>query len=148
MNKEESLNCTGTTLNIPSSIEHNGILYTVTHIERYAFFGSSNLKSITIPDSVISIGEWAFKECTGLTAITIPDSVISIGDWAFEECTSLASITIPDSVTSIGVLGIPKKKGLTLHHDSISVTSMELRISEMFEPYSMNVEEGTILSQC
>ena len=37
-----------------------------------------------------------------LASITIPDSVTSIGDYAFDGCTSLTSITIPDSVTSIG----------------------------------------------
>ncbi|MCD8041193.1 MAG: leucine-rich repeat protein, partial [Clostridia bacterium] len=40
--------------------------------------------------------------CTSLTSITIPESVTSIGDCAFENCTSLESIIIPDSVTSIG----------------------------------------------
>lgn len=61
-----------------------------------------NLTSITIPNSVTSIGSSAFSGCTGLTSITIPDSVTSIGSSAFEYCIDLKSITIPDSVTSIG----------------------------------------------
>ena len=61
----------------------------------------SVLTSITIPDSVTSIGNYAFNG-SGLTSITIPDSVTSIGDYAFQTCKSLTSITIPDSVTSIG----------------------------------------------
>ena len=40
--------------------------------------------------------------CTGLTSITIPNSVTSIGGYAFYSCSSLTSVTIPDSVTSIG----------------------------------------------
>ncbi len=39
--------------------------------------------------------------CDGLTSITIPDSITSIGNWGFGNCRSLTSITIPDSVTSI-----------------------------------------------
>ena len=67
-----------------------------------AFESCTSLTSITIPDSVTSIGDDAFYGCESLTSITIPDSVTSIGDYAFYGCESLTSITIPDSVTSIG----------------------------------------------
>ncbi len=73
----------------------------VTSIGSFAFWGCESLTSITIPDSVTSIGDYAFYIC-GLTSITIPDSVTSIGDYAFYGCTNLSNITIPDSVTSIG----------------------------------------------
>ena len=69
------------------------------------FDNCTGLTSITIPDSVTSIGENAFDNCTGLTSITIPDSVTSIGGASFEQCTKLMSIKIPDSVTSIGDAG-------------------------------------------
>lgn len=74
----------------------------VTSIGNYAFCGCIGLTSVTIPDSVTRIGNYAFSGCTGLTSITIPDSVTSIGNGAFYKCTGLTSITIPDSVTSIG----------------------------------------------
>ena len=61
----------------------------------------TGLTSITILDSVTSIGACAFADCTGLTSITIPDSVTSIGYGTFDGCTGLTSITIPNSVTSI-----------------------------------------------
>ena len=68
----------------------------------FSLDGCSSLTSVTIPDSVTSIGNSAFGDCTSLASITIPDSVTSIGNSAFDDCTSLTSITIPDSVTSIG----------------------------------------------
>ena len=74
----------------------------VVGIDLQAFYGCTSLASITIPDSVISIGGGAFAGCTSLTSMTIGDSVESIEDSAFQGCTSLASITIPDSVISIG----------------------------------------------
>ena len=49
------------------------------------------MTSISIPNSVTSIGDWAFAWCDGLTSITIPNSVTSIGMGAFDGCTGLTS---------------------------------------------------------
>ena len=73
-----------------------------TNLRQHAFRNCENLESITIPDSVTSIGDSAFNHCSKLTSITIPNSVTSISYGAFWSCSSLKSITIPDSVTSIG----------------------------------------------
>ena len=72
----------------------------VTRID-YAFGSCKNLTSVTIPDSVTSIGDNAFNCCTSLTDVIIPNSVTSIGSYAFTGCISLKSVTIHDSVTSI-----------------------------------------------
>ncbi len=66
------------------------------------FCDCQNLTSITIPNSVTSIGEFTFYDCTNLISVTIPNSVTSIGDDVFRNCTNLTSVTIPNSVTSIG----------------------------------------------
>ena len=62
-------------------------------IARSAFSGCTSLTSITIPNSVTSIGDNAFYGCSSLTSITIPNSVTSIGSNAFYGCNSLVSIT-------------------------------------------------------
>ena len=74
----------------------------VKEIKDYAFRYQTRLKSITLPDSVTSIGNSAFYGCSGLTSITIPDRVTSIDNEAFSGCTGLTSIIIPNNVTSIG----------------------------------------------
>ena len=73
----------------------------VALIDDYAFI-SSDLKSITLPESLTSIGNYAFIDCKSLQGITLPNSVTHIGDHAFESCESLKTITLPKSLTSIG----------------------------------------------
>jgi len=69
----------------------------------YRAFGlCAGLKAITLPSGLDSIPGGAFDSCTGLTRVTIPGSVTFIGGWAFSLCTGLTSVTIPDSVSIIG----------------------------------------------
>jgi len=86
---------------IPDSVVINGISYNVTAIGLAAFFADHTMTSVTIPNSVTSIGHDAF-ESVDLTSVTIPHSVTTIGDSAFQDNPSLTSVTLGDSVTSIG----------------------------------------------
>ena len=72
-----------TSIEIPTTVQHNDTSYNVTSIGEEAFYGCSGLTSVTIPNSVTSIGDYAFYGCSGVTSITIPNSVTSIGDKAF-----------------------------------------------------------------
>ena len=96
----------------------------MTSIGSFAFSDCSRLTSITIPDSVTSIGYSAFYGCSGLTSITIPDSVTSIGGFAFAVCSGLTSVTIGNSVTSIGNSAFRGCSGLTSITIPDSVTSI------------------------
>ena len=88
----------GSDVVIPSTYKD----YPVCEISKNAFCEFPDITSISIPDSVISIGDRAFAECTGLTSVIFANGVASIGNSAFYDCTSLVSTVIPESVTNIG----------------------------------------------
>ena len=90
-----------------------------------AFFCCESLQSITIPNSVKSIGDGAFRVCESLQSITIPNSVTSIGEGAFSTCVSLQSVTIPNSVKSIGNYAFRNCESLQSVTIPNSVTSIE-----------------------
>lgn len=110
-------------ITIPETIEHNGIQYTVTEIEDYAFefngvtsisfpntitsigagaFESSSIKSIVFPNSVTTLGKRAFANCSGLETVTFPNSLYVIGEDAFSGCRKLKEVSISNSIISIG----------------------------------------------
>jgi hypothetical protein len=64
---------------IPAHVEYGGKNYIVTGIDNGAFASCYNLKEITMPEGITSIGEMAFVNCSGLTSIDLPESVNYIG---------------------------------------------------------------------
>jgi len=101
-NDDNTITITGYTgsggdVTIPDTI--NGLL--VTSIGFGAFNYCTSLSSVTVPDSVTSIGIMRL-ELHQSEQRPIPNSVTSIGLGAFNFCTSLSSVMIPNSVTSIG----------------------------------------------
>ena len=97
----------------------------VTSIGESAFEYCSRLTSVTIPNSVTSIGGFAFDGCSGLTSVTIGNSVTFIGWNAFYGCSGLTSVSIPNSVTSIEYMAFSGCSGLTSVTIPNSVTSIE-----------------------
>jgi hypothetical protein len=109
---------------IPASIDGTP----VTAIGEAAFSpnyrGNQSITSVSIPDSVTSIGSYAFSECRSLAFVAIPASVRSIGPGAFSDCRDLTSVTIPDGVTSIEFYTFAGCSGLTSVTIPDSVTSI------------------------
>lgn len=73
----------------------------VTTIGARAFYGCSNLSTVILGSQLMTIGEYVFGLCTSLSSITIPNSVTTIGKFAFDSCSSLTSITIGNNVTAL-----------------------------------------------
>ena len=125
---------------IPTSLKTVVLGNTIQTIPLCGFFNCSWLTSITIPESVTSIGGWAFRNCSGLTTVNwnatactsagllsypvfedcsnlktvnIGNNVTIIPSYSFSGCSGLTSITIPDGVTIIGKLAFEGCTGLT-----------------------------------
>ena len=79
-------------------------------------WGGNDIKSVSLPDGLTSIGNNAFSGCTSLTSVTIPDSVTSIENYAFLSADSLKSIEVsgnnPNFSSRSGCLY--NKTGMTL----------------------------------
>ena len=91
-----------TEANIPSSVEFEGNQYPVIKINDRVFSGNTNLTSVTLPESLTTLGSRSFESCQSLKTIKIPSGVTTIPFQCFLECSSLESVTIPDGVTTIG----------------------------------------------
>lgn len=74
---------------------------TVAYIGNQVFLGT-DIESLEIPDTVVSIGEEAFSNCEKLKTVKLGNSVEIIGDKAFLSCKELNEINIPASVKTIG----------------------------------------------
>lgn len=93
--------------NIVSNTYENGqgvIIFDgeVSQIGEKAFYNSSTLTHITIPEKASLIGREAFAYSRNLIEAHIPNGVESIGYGAFCGCYHLANISIPNSVTTLG----------------------------------------------
>ena len=125
-------------INIPSIV--NG--YPVTSIGDYVFTGSP-ITSVTIPNSVTSIGERPFGGCTALVSVSMSNSVTSIGNFAFDGCTALTSIALPNSVKSLGrnvFMGCTALTSITIPESVESIGDAAFMGCTALT--SMSVEEG------
>ncbi|MBP3253781.1 MAG: leucine-rich repeat domain-containing protein [Bacteroidales bacterium] len=78
-----------TSIVIPSMLTYSGWEYTVIGIEPDALAGHSNLISIVINANINTIKSWTFYRCSNLKELTLPNSVQYIEQCAFAGCSSL-----------------------------------------------------------
>ena len=120
-------------LEIPASVEYNGITYSVTSVGNNSFRSCYELTSVTIPNSVTSIGTYAFYYCEALPSVSLPNSLTEIGDNAFFYCTNLTSVTIPESVISIGDRAFYGENLTTVNFNATNCTYMGSESENVFK---------------
>lgn len=85
---------------LPDKVNLDGKVMSVIGVGKAAFFACKQITSITLPESITSIGENAFKECIKMTKV-VASGVTAIGASAFRGCSALVDLHFP-KVTSIG----------------------------------------------
>ena len=65
----------------------------VVAVEPFAFLNNETVTSVTLPDSVHTVGAYAFAGCENLTEVHFGEELLEIGDFAFEGCASLTRFT-------------------------------------------------------
>ena len=120
-----------------------------THICQAAFMNCKGLMSVTIPNSVTSIGGYAFWDCSSLTSIewnakhcSIPKSNKPSSNPIFSECPQISSFTFGDSVEYIPSFLCFDMKALT----SIVIPNSVTTVGEGIF-YGCNALESVVLSE-
>ena len=92
-------------LDIPETVQFEGVDYTVAEIRQSAFFRCGGLTgNLNIPVTVRAIRQLAFYECVGLTGtLAFPDSMREIEIGAFTNCTGFTgTLSLPNSMMALG----------------------------------------------
>ena len=84
----------------------------VTTIASSAFSGCVNIKSVTLNDGLVTIGNWVF-DGTSISVVDIPATVTTIGEYAFSSCLNLTKVTFQEGLKTIGNYAFTKCSLLT-----------------------------------
>lgn len=87
---------------VPSTITYLDETYTVVAVSTNAFYRTTVVHSVSLPETIKEIGSSAFSWCVNLKQINIPSQVTSIARTTFYLCYKLESVVLPPNVKSIG----------------------------------------------
>ncbi|MBQ8145838.1 MAG: leucine-rich repeat domain-containing protein [Clostridia bacterium] len=97
--------CELSVVNIPQTVEYEGVTYTVTSIANSAFRNNKVVTSVETPSTIKSIGQHAFREMTALKTVVLraSEDFKRFSDAEFYQCKVLESI---DMSGCVGLMGI------------------------------------------
>ena len=116
-----------TELSIPATVSIDGKEYRVTGIGNSAFYNCWQLRSLTLPEGLETIGRQAFMYVP-VSELTLPTSLKTIREQAFYNCRGIKNLTIPEGVTSIGDYAFAYMYGLTKLELPATLTEFGIRL--------------------
>ena len=157
-------NLSRSNIDILSSFTENGKTYTVTEISENAFGASEYglvgggeyyITSVSIPETVTTIGSCAFAYCYNLTSVNLPSNLSKLGVSAFYKCESLSSaIEIPASLSTIerGTFNFCKNLTSIKISEGVKVIGgnafSNTGVTKMYIPNSVEKLEGAVFYGC
>ena len=76
----------------------------ITKLANRALFGSRQLQSVSLPNSITEFGQYSMNGCFDLHTINFPNALQKIGGYAFVSCHSLTTANFPDGLNSIEIM--------------------------------------------
>lgn len=141
----------------------------ITEIPEFRLYRNTDIKTLTIPANVTSIGKYSFRECTSLQTVTfaegsklksirersfcvcsslteihLPNSLEVIDDYAFSSCSNLTSVTFGTGIKSIGFGAFSYDSKIT----NVDIADLENWCNVIFDPdnYRTHVTGGLLSS--
>jgi len=139
--------------NYAKNISSVNVQYGVTTIGARTF-SRVRMTSLSIANSVVSIGESAFEDCISLESVTLPNSIKEIKPFGFGGCISLASVDFPTSLKVIeehSFYGTKALKSVNLPDSVKEIRSnafISSGISSIFLPKSLERIESCAFCAC
>ena len=134
-----------TTLTIPAGLTKCNSYNTYNSATSYGpLHGAENLTELILADGMEKIPDYlawfSTSETTHLTSVSIPDSVTSIGSYSFANCTALGELSLPDSVTSIADTAFSGWKNLVIKSTAGSAAHAYAKTNNI--PFQEVIQEG------
>ena len=79
----------------------NGVLFNKDKSELVAYPAKKSDTSYTVPESVTYIQAQAFYGCTNLTSVSLTDNVYNMGSSVFSDCTNLTDVVLSEDLSWI-----------------------------------------------
>ena len=115
---------------------------TLVSLGNHSFAFCPELRHVDFGESIVEIGRDAFYGCTRLEDFTLPETTTKIGDWAFSSCHGLYRLDLPNSITTIGEYAFDECSNLAIVTLPDALTEIEEGLFDQAGLKSITIPDG------